>query len=1261
MNLYTCMVEIMQVSFFMKEQNKNIIQDSCIEAGTLRIGDDHYYFEKSVGSFISPSIPEKPPLHLPRQIFKKQSAGTAVLFGNRDSCDLLKELTQHRYIILLGDAGMGKSTELKWLCHELKDRGDWIPIFKPLGGKKYLADLPSIPKDIEAKIVLVLDGLDESNLQESKLAIENFNTDHPNAKIIVSCRSNAYADSLQNFEVYFLGKLAYSEIQKYTQEQLGHFGETFLQYWREKHHWNQNQLIDNPFFLVHICEYVKDKGNKMPGSLGEVFEHLIEKSFDARLPVLSHFGDGDVANTRKNYRRLLEKLAFVMECRGDNVISKEGLAHLIPDKNERDELISKSSLLELQETNWRFSHNNFQEYLAARVLSNSNNFDAIKEALAAGPAFKRLKWTWINTLSFLMGIWEDTEPKKNQLLAWLAENDLEPLIKIGSLEKDKIPLPDREHIFKLAFESCKKEDLIVGSHYYSYWDMAAFGESPETVRYLMEELKNTKSPVGRSNALLLLRNMQTFSVPYDIQTELQEILFFNIFNFETNTPAIRHFAMEAYFQLFEITDEDAEKIVETFFDSKNAQERTSTYVLIEKKRFHEQYMSRLIHRTVEIEDDSWRGEVRLADESYYLKKCFDSLASENEIVAFFNEYPKEVEDWQGGRNSNMSIQALLEKISTCSKEVITHIFDVMKQRFYEWLAFDGAYRKNILQIIEENNLQKLLFKHIIDIKGFQMVAVEFLDGENINYLVEQLKLGNLNWQYIDSFISWTNSRKRGLIHLLIERLNEISEVPIVVPDAKVPLTQEYKRQQNQRILSEKGWLFDKKLCISTIEKLFTELGKDTINKSEIWEIRSIKSDEIDNLYERYPLSLLRRLNNMSPTSKQKVMQLIDDNWTWISISEIKNYLKQHKQEIKTNPEIGLDETEFNYVKSWCDNHQTNMNLNERVTNGDIVFAWFSIYLKLTQYPQEVYLQMVGSTLQNYLELNILEFLTEYQVVPFRKLKDSVLRILSSNEIDGWRAHYYLKFIEDNQISEATPILQRYIEYYSERFDNRYYALRAYIAIGGDNIYLLDLFKKIEPTPDDSREQTLLDHFSAKQNKEFEKILLQKLAASADVELQIKYARYLIRESSLVGLQLLADYIEREKKSPFSAHIGNRDYLFENPMGIPILLRFFDYGNDPAINQDIFNSISSVGRNMLLHLAACQDKQYFELVRDAIIEHLNSHTSLNKVAEKQNEYLKIAHLEGMRQLRYLLKTLEFNYYQKQPVTLSEAKGLWGELS
>ncbi|MBK8565931.1 MAG: hypothetical protein IPN76_21970 [Saprospiraceae bacterium] len=1248
------------------KQVKNVIISSDVIAeGNIHVGDVNNYFGNPE-PFTPSVLPfDRPAPHIPRRIFKEKDAGNTGLFGGRESYDLLSELDKHTSIVLLGDAGMGKSIELKWFCHELKDSGIWIPIFKPLGGKKYLTDLPHLPKHIADKIVLVLDGLDESNLLEAKVAIENFRNDHPTAKILVSCRGNAYADSLPNFEVFHLGKLAYPQIREYVQEQLGLFSEAFLQYWNNKHHWNQNQLIDNPFFLVHICEYVKDKGNKIPDSLGEVFEHLIEKSFDARLPILSHFGEGDVEETRKNYRQLLEKLAFVMECMGDNVIGKEELARLIPDKPQRDDLIGKSSLLELSDNNWRFAHNNFQEYLAAKALSRAQSLEAIKKAIATKPGYQRLKWTWVNALSFLLGLWEEGNLMKSQLIDWLAKEDLAPLIKIISLEKERMSPNDRERIFRAEFEKCKKEGLIVGSHHYRYWDMAAFGESPETVRYLMEELRAAKTPNVKGNILTLLSAIQPRFVFGETKVSLKALLLQNIYDLEGNTPENRHFAMEALFQLVgNLSEEEAVKMVETFFDAEHALERSSAYRLIEIQNLQVQFMERLINRIDELDNGWGRGTTRYVNEDIQIERCLENMNTENEIVIAIEKFPGTIKNEYEDKQKPFNI--LLKKLDSTpvSKKGAKRIFKAIKERLSYCLSHHPyeVDKEAILNFLNKYKLGFEYFKHCVDKNPTwgKWLSLGFLDEKGIEYVVKKFSQGGFDRNWVEDYQMWIGRDKKELLLLLNQRLNEVVDVPFPMPEFKPLINHEQRRRE--KLIAEKSLYFNLEKYTAIIADMFDYYGKEKFKKKEIYEAKSTKrrQDEYRDDYDRYPTQLIWRIDDNPNKTKDELTEIIKKYWEWVSISSIQKFVQNHQQDIEKDPNLGLNEEEIIYVKNWCDKHRrTKIDWNGQHTYADVVFVWFVTHFHFTHYPADTYLQMVGSGLQNHgVQANVLEFVEQYKPDISLQLRERVLDNIRSGKAQGYELHLHFDFVKKHQFTEALFDLHPLIEG-TGGYSNE--ALRVYISLGGDNDYLLDLLKRVTPSPEDYRESTLLDHFSAKQNKQFEKILLQKLATSTEPEHQLTYARYLVRQGNLVGLQFLADYIEREKKSPFSAHVGNRDVFFENPMGITILLRFYDYGCDPFIPQDSFDSLLSIGRSMLLHLAACQGRRYFEIVRDAVAEYLDAHSNLNEVAEKQNEWLRVANPEALKRLRYLLNDLDFNHYQKQPVGIGEAVETWEKLS
>ncbi len=978
---------------------------------------------------------ERPNPHLPRKIFKKQNTDNlvAALYNEQKNCDLLIEINEHPRIVLLGDAGMGKSTELRWICHDLKDTEEYLLIYKRLadyqGHNAGLIDLPLILSEQEGKIVLILDGLDEVSLSSAKQEIEKFTNDYPSVKVIVSCRSNAYANTLENFTEYYLGPLTFPDIRGYLQSKLGDFCNPFLEFWRVRYPFNPTQLIDNPFFLTSICEYIQDKGNKVPGSLGDVFEHLIAKSLELRLKDFSSFGEGDLNELRKSCRKSLEKLAFVMEFCGQSAISKTELKQLISDTHERDVLLGKSSLIEVQDDNsWRFAHNNFQEYLAARVLSRAKKLSVIKRAIAAKPDYERLKWSWINALSFLLGLWKDDSEIKTNLLNWLAIEDLDPLIKIGSFEREKISLSSRERIFRLAFESCEKKDINFGSHHYHYWDLAAFAESPITITYLLNKLKSPKVTMTiKNNVFVLLKSMSGDSIPYEKRKELRSELFKHVYDFKINTSLNRHYALEALIKLFhDLTTEESINLVKTFFYSKDSNERKSAYHVIKKQKLQVVFMEQLIRRISKSEEDNWGKDIeKLKDDDWQIENCFKDLDDESTIVSYFEEYGVITNDrwdvkWK-------ILHRMLENLTTAiySKIAIRKIFEAMKHKFSRWLASPiGLDKDLIFKFIERNNLGLDFYKFCVD-QGEIIVSVHFLSNDGISYVVDKFRKGLCEKTWILNYLYWCDYFKSEMLPFLIQQLNEQSIEPFHVSD--LLKKRDYELEDRQKLRMEKQLSLNLEYFTSTIEEIFLLSGRDKFGKNEIYELQI--SDE--DFFGKYPHSLLRFIDDFHSRSISELKDLARKNWDWFFICMVKDYLILNRKEIEKTPELALNPKELELVKTWCDNHQQVISWNNQLTEADVVFAWFTIVLGFNHYPENLYFQMLSSGLQYHIgtdqDNDIIYFILNRCQVPVDRVKEKVLDILKNGCLYSGEVLPLFKFIRENHIKEALSFIPNYVE------------------------------------------------------------------------------------------------------------------------------------------------------------------------------------------------------------------------------------------
>ncbi len=198
------------------------------------------------------------------------------LYRDRFSIDLVDLIKQKKRIIVLADAGKGKSTESKRVAYELQEHDNALcPLHISLN--LYTNDLfklfpdrwEQIPK---SRFVLLLDGLDEavnkSNLFKELLL---FSEKSPDSYIVIFCRTNFYSNELDvpqpnnispSFSSYMLLDLSGTEINKHIKRECknpGKFNELISQK-------TLQELLENPFYLINLVNLFNENST-LPLSL----------------------------------------------------------------------------------------------------------------------------------------------------------------------------------------------------------------------------------------------------------------------------------------------------------------------------------------------------------------------------------------------------------------------------------------------------------------------------------------------------------------------------------------------------------------------------------------------------------------------------------------------------------------------------------------------------------------------------------------------------------------------------------------------------------------------------------------------------------------------------------------------------------------------------------------------------------------------------------------------------------------------------------
>lgn len=227
----------------------------------------------------------------------------------------LSEVLHDRFVVLLGSAGSGKSTCLRYLCHEfsvrsLEDfsqnpdsRSPSIPVLitlKQFGNVNLLSLIHgyfrakgacSSEKELQSwlasyRVVLLLDGYDEVDTErrsELLSQIQWFHDMYPNSSIVVTGRKSSTPLNINRAKTYVIGELGESAVDSFIQCYLG------------THHDEARSLIDDiqvsdllrtPLLLA-FCMVLIQRNRASLETVTEVYQQVVkayQELWEARKP-----------------------------------------------------------------------------------------------------------------------------------------------------------------------------------------------------------------------------------------------------------------------------------------------------------------------------------------------------------------------------------------------------------------------------------------------------------------------------------------------------------------------------------------------------------------------------------------------------------------------------------------------------------------------------------------------------------------------------------------------------------------------------------------------------------------------------------------------------------------------------------------------------------------------------------------------------------------------------------------------------------------
>ncbi len=349
-------------------------------------------------------------------------------------------LKKYKKLIILGDAGTGKTTLLQHISYsyskDLSDEG-LIPFFITLADFSYrlketknynlsslfsyiassfdefeFPDIQQILKDKlkRKKCIFLFDGLDEvtnRNTQNQIIdLIENLSSEYSQNTFIVSSRIGGFGKSFRNFKLTQIAELDDKGIQKLIENIIGDKKESKDLYSQIKKNVELRTIAKIPFLLTIITVVrLEEPSKKISANRVELYHRCIRY-------LLKFWPERKGLKTSYPFNKsveVLQNIAYHFHLKGKRFFDDEELynkaddllkSDVISGENFIDTLSKESGLLiRISQDKFSFIHLSFQEFFTALEINKRNALDLLIAKIDS-------PW-WSNVILLYAGIKKD--------------------------------------------------------------------------------------------------------------------------------------------------------------------------------------------------------------------------------------------------------------------------------------------------------------------------------------------------------------------------------------------------------------------------------------------------------------------------------------------------------------------------------------------------------------------------------------------------------------------------------------------------------------------------------------------------------------------------------------------------------------------------------------------------------------------------------------------------------------------------------------
>ena len=867
------------------------------------------------------------------------------IFANPE--DMLEACEINKKIVLLGEAGCGKSIALKQLA-ALACKTDYYPLLVDLNTytNETIEQLinESYPQIDCEKVFLILDAYDEieeKNKYSFAKMLNKFANCYSNSIILISARNNFYSFADDNepnglfkgFAEYSVVPLSHKDISEYVRNN----GINYDDFWTEVRKNELYNLAYSPFYLVELLKIYK-RNNSLPVK-NELMEEIIKNRFSTDSK--KYNSAQELEDDEVEIFVCLRKLAFAIQCMKVIKISNSDYQKLLPNKEDR-KLIKYSGIFSKDAYNyWGFEHNNFREYLTAQFL-NQLDIEQIQELICSEQG--RVFDSWMNVLSFLVLIRDDSD-----LMHMLFEKDSEMLVRF---EKSRIDETDRNSIVIGILENFAEKNIWLSHGYNDADKLAKFGDSQKVIEYLLSQIATPKNFRAQSNAISVLSEIQN---KYGMQTQIRSTLFAALKSSTTRNYE-KYRILDTLISLGLENEEINNHVIESFSHDLDTYYRLGLLQYLHKVGLHEKYIvfyAEEYNLSGKHYNDSARLIYEILDVFAKVKQG-DALCVVLAAIAHHNDtYSSDADKYHEVINNAIA----------CYNNGHTAIFETIIMHMSDSHVHNRGFYKISKLFFETTKTKAKAFIRLaemdLDLKTFHIIMTmeQIADDECYLSLLTLYENGDLRYEKI--------------IKYLADRLNDDSEVcerykaalahnGIEIAPKLPPFDYEKARRDGRQYYFDS--LFDKDRYLSLVEKLLLTIGNADMSFAELQQA------EHDLLYID-----IERHSSEKYTMLQLYFDLGDEHderpiiATLKAIPDWDYYAIVHAQRTLHQNDIEVREPQRQLFQQYCMNVLKDLDFKKEIhdnDNGGITYTYraqrFIFFSEFFDFPYDksVYLNML---------------------------------------------------------------------------------------------------------------------------------------------------------------------------------------------------------------------------------------------------------------------------------------------------------------